>query len=232
VAIGKNQMKPQHIESRKKFYDWLAETIAIEGIVEVVRDESFDDEKYRSGGIRLIYESRFDQLPGLKQGILLELGFDDTAPNTALTISSWAFEHALSTGVEFCDNRAIDVRCYHPGYTFVEKLQTVSTKFRQQQESGAFPANFMRHYYDLSQLLDHPDVQSFIGTEEYHQRKKERFRKADNLKIVENEAFLLSDSETRELYQRAFETTRPLYFGEIPSFDDILGKIQSQIAEL
>jgi len=88
VATGKNHMKPQHIESRKNFYDWLAEEIAIEGIVEVVRDESFDDKKYRSGGVRLIYKSRFEELTGLKQGILLEVGFDDTTPNRALTISS------------------------------------------------------------------------------------------------------------------------------------------------
>jgi len=95
-----------------------------------------------------------------------------------------------------------------------------------------FPANFMRHYYDLSRLLDNYDVQNFIGTEQYHQRKKERFGKADNLNITENEAFLLSDPGTRELYRGAFEKTQPLYFGEKPSFQNILKKIRSQIERL
>ncbi len=88
VATGKNQTKKDHhIQSRKKFYDWLADAISIEGINSVERDTSFDDEVYRSGGIRLIYSSHFDEVGGLKDGILLEVGFDDTTPNQHVTIS-------------------------------------------------------------------------------------------------------------------------------------------------
>lgn len=53
VKIGRNQDKPAHCKSRRSFYDWLADTIAIHGIAEVLRDTEFDDEKYRSGGVRL-----------------------------------------------------------------------------------------------------------------------------------------------------------------------------------
>ena len=159
VFTAPNQTKKaRHIESRKQFYDWLAETIQIEGIVKVIRDHAFDDDKYRSGGIRLHYNSVSDTLPALKEGILLEVGFDDTQPNLPQTISSWAFDRALKADISVTDNRAEKVPCYHPGYTFVEKLQTVSTKFRQQQANGEMPANFLRHYYDISQLLGHPDV--------------------------------------------------------------------------
>src|SRR3546814_1106962 len=45
-------------------------------------------------------------------------------------------------------NRAFDVPCYEPGYTLVEKLQTISTKFRRHLEDGSMPQNFLRHYYD------------------------------------------------------------------------------------
>lgn len=232
VSVGKNHDKPKHIESRKQFYDWLAKEISIEGIISVERDITFDDEKYRSGGIRLIYESLFDGQTGLKEGILLEIGFDDTTPNEAVTISSWAYDKAASSPVSVLNNQASNIKCYHPGYTFVEKLQTISTKFRKQQESGKQPANFLRHYYDLSQLLDHPDVQAFIGTEEYHQRKAIRFRKGDNQTISENEAFLLSDPNTRDLYRKEFLKTSSLYYEGQPDFDDILNKIQSQIDTL
>ena len=134
VFCGPNQTrKARHIESRKHFYDWLADTLRIAGVATVTRDHAFDDEKYRSGGIRLHYDSVFDTLPDLKAGILLEVGFDDTTPNLPRTISSWAFDKAADAGVTCADNRAVDVPCYHPGYTLVEKLQTVSTKFRQQQ---------------------------------------------------------------------------------------------------
>ncbi len=57
VKTGHNQDKPAHRESRKRFYDWLAVTIKIDGINEVRRDTDFDDEKYRNGGIRLLYKS-------------------------------------------------------------------------------------------------------------------------------------------------------------------------------
>jgi len=233
VFTGANQTKKtRHIESRQQFYDWLADSIQINGISSVERDHMFDDDKFRSGGIRLHFDSVFDNPAGLKEGILLETGFDDTQPNSPRTISSWAYDKAAESAVAVKDNRAIDVPCYHPGYTFVEKLQTVSTKYRHQQEKGEMPQNFMRHYYDISQLLGHPDVAAFISTPEYQERKKVRFRAGDNLNISENEAFLLSDPATRDPYALAYQTTASLYFDDQVPFDVVLEKIQSQIEKL
>jgi len=233
VFTNPNQTKKaRHIESRRQFYDWLADTIRIEGIGAVIRDRVFDDDKFRSGGIRLHYDSVFDHLADLKEGILLELGFDDTIPNTPRTISSWAYDRASASNVIITDNRAINVPCYHAGYTFVEKLQTISTKFRQQQEKGKLPPNFLRHYYDISQLLADPDVVAFIGTPEYHARKKQRFRKDDSLNIAKNEAFLLSDPAIREQYTLAYQATASLYFTEQIPFDTILEVIQKEIDRL
>lgn len=232
VFVGKNHTKkPHHIESRKNFYDWLAKNISIDGIVSVERDHAFDDDVYRSGGIRLNYESQFESLSGLKEGILLEIGFDDTAPNENVTMSSWAYDKVISS-VSILDNRAQDIKCYNPGYTFVEKLQAISTKFRQQQERGTLPTNFLRHYYDVSQLLHHPIVQKFIGTEDYHARKTVRFRQGDNLNIAENEAFLLSDKDTRDLYTAEFNKTAGLYYKGQPTFDEIIQTIHSHIDKL
>jgi hypothetical protein len=233
VFTGANQTKKtRHIESRQQFYDWLADSIQINGISSVERDHMFDDDKFRSGGIRLHFDSVFDNPSGLKEGILLETGFDDTQPNSPRTISSWAYDKAAESAVAVKDNRAIDVPCYHPGYTFVEKLQTVSTKYRHQQEKGEMPQNFMRHYYDISQLLGHPDVAAFISTPEYQERKKVRFRAGDNLNISENEAFLLSDPATRDQYALAYQATASLYFDDQVPFDVVLEKIQSQIEKL
>jgi len=82
----------------------------------------------RNGGIRLTYETRTAELRGLKPGILLEIGFDDTTPNTPTDISAWALDIAQARGVAVINNRAIGIPCYNPEYTFVEKLQTISTK--------------------------------------------------------------------------------------------------------
>jgi hypothetical protein len=134
VKIGRNQNSAAQKKTRADFYGWLADTIKIDGIDEVTRDTAFDDKDLRSAGIRLFYDSVTERLEGLKEGVLLEVGFDVVAPNQARDISSWAYDYAAGK-IDIIDNRAPGVACYDPGYTFVEKLQTISTKFRQQQAS-------------------------------------------------------------------------------------------------
>lgn len=231
VKTGRNQDKSAHIESRKNFYNWLADTLTIDGIYEANRDEAFDDEKYRSGGIRLNYKNTAGPLTGLKEGVLLEVGFDDVTPNMPKDISSWAYDYAADK-VEIIDNRAKAVPCYHPGYTFVEKLQTISTKYRNQQESGVFPINFMRHYYDVFCLLDEPMVQDFIGTPEYQAHKEKRFRSEDNPLIAKNEAFLLNNQTVYKQYDEAYQSTKALYYKAQPTFNEIMDKIRQQAGSL
>lgn len=107
----------------------------------------------------------------------------------------------------------------------MEKLQTISTKFRKQQETGEFPVNFMRHYYDVYCLLKRPEVQAFIGTAAYKAHKTKRFPKADNQNISENDAFILSEPKTRAVYAKAYADSTALYYKDKPTFDQILAEI-------
>ncbi|MBU3629016.1 nucleotidyl transferase AbiEii/AbiGii toxin family protein [Polynucleobacter sp. AP-Reno-20A-A9] len=233
VKTGKNQDKKVHIKSRADYYDWVASELKISGIQEVIRDHAFDDqEKMRSGGIRLNYLSTTPLLSGLKDGVLLELGFDDTAPNQAVDISSWAYDYAIKYVKGLNDNRAKDVLCYLPEYTFVEKLQTITTKYRQYKEGKIFPKNFLRHYYDLYCLLDCPSVLGFFKTDRYQTRKIERFPKSDNLVISQNPAFLLSDSQDRKLFESEYLKVASLYYQGQPSFGDLLNRIGQHIHSL
>jgi hypothetical protein len=233
VAVGKNHHKPKQIDSRKRFYQWLADGIVIDGIVEVERDHNYDDlRQYRGAGIRLNYDSPHQMVLGLKDGILLEVGFDNVTPHQPIDISSWAYDRAVQAAVDVIDNRALAIECYHSGYTFVEKLQAVSTKYRQQQDSGTLPANFIRHYYDIYCLLQSPQVLDFIGTQAYHSHKKERFRQADNQNIAQNKAFILADDSTRQLYIDEYARTKNLYYQEQPHFEDILSGIHAVIDKL
>ncbi|MEI7456086.1 MAG: nucleotidyl transferase AbiEii/AbiGii toxin family protein [Nitrosomonadales bacterium] len=232
LKTGKNHDKPAHIAARKEFFDHLATQISIPDLIEVKRDADYDDDKYRNGGILLDYHSVIKQLPGVKEGILLEIGFDVTSPNSPRTISSWALDAAFKAKVDVFDNRAVDVACYSPAYTFVEKLQTVSTKFRKQQEAFSFPKNFLRHYYDIYRLLGNEEVLAFIGTPEYVAHKQARFPKADNQHIATNEAFLLSDPKVRSLYDAKYRETAALYYkGQIP-FGEIIKRIHQHIEQL
>lgn len=226
LPVGRNHDKPQHVAARAAFYDGLVPRIAIPGFASVERDHAFDDSRMRSAGIRLIYAGIHPLPAGVKSGILLEAGFDQVAPNVPRTISSWAYDKAVTAGVEeLTDNRAIDVPCYEAGYTLVEKLQTISTKYRLQQVSGVMPVNFMRHYYDVYCLLGAPEVQAFIGTEAYRAHKDRRFPAADDKTIAKNPAFTLTDGKTRDRYQAAYDGTRALYYRDQPSLEAILHSI-------
>jgi hypothetical protein len=114
----------------------------------------------------------------------------------------------------------------------VEKLQTISTKYRKQLETGQFPAYFLRHYYDVYCLLEQPAVQAFIGTEAYRAHKDRRFRKLDNPDIISNPAFSLPDPETFALYERAYERTAALYYHGRPSLKEILARFASYAERL
>ena len=229
VKAGRNQDKASHVESRRAFYDWLSQEIRIPGIVAVERDTDFDDEKLRSAGIRLVYPTTLGSLQGVKSGVLLEVGFDDTAPNRPVTISSWAYDTAVARGVLVGDNRALDVLCYEPSHTFVEKLQTLSTKYRGLPETGRLPPNFLRHYYDVYCLLGLPEVLDFIGTRAYEARKRQRFRAADERVIARNPAFVLADPSRRTTFAAEYARTAALYYQGQPPFEDIVARIQEHI---
>ena len=176
------------------------------------------------------------------------MGFDDTAPNRAVDISSWAWDLASRSGVPVRDNRAKQVLCYLPAYTFVEKLQTISTKYRKMHmASGAngvahggqeaiskrtLPNNFLRHYYDVYCLLAMEEVQAFLSTETYQARKQLRFRQADELRMPLNTAFSLPDARERTHFSKEFSKTAALYYRGQPSFEDILTRIRENLPRL
>ncbi len=236
LSIEGKEDKPKVKEARKQFYDVLASTLSINGIHEVVRDHSFDDlEKYRSGGIRLHYSSYTPTLEGLKDGILLEAGFDTVTPNSPVDISSWIWDHLVSIRQDnnYINNKAIGVQCYHPGYTLIEKLQTIIRKFRNRNNpTSSDDKNFMRQYYDVYCLLGNSDVQEFIGTAEYLAHKKTRIKGADNeIPLHQHPALLLNDQVIRASFKNRYQSTSKLYYNGQPDFEDIISRIHDYITK-
>lgn len=232
LMTGPNHDKPTHIQARRDFFDELATTLDITGL-SFSRDHEFDDlPKMRGAGIRGHYQSTTSQSKVIKNGILLEVGFDQTTPNEPRNITSWAFEKAGELGLDIIDNRAMNIHCYLPEYTFVEKLQTISTKFRKQQDNNELPKNFIRNYYDVYKLLNQKRVLDFIGTAEYTCHKEKRFRKSDEKVIAKNDAFNLASSETYMLYKNEYELKSDLYYGTQPSFDTVISEIKKNSEKL
>ena len=232
VKTGRNHDKESHVQSRKSFFDRLAQTISIPDLF-FERDSTYDDiDRMRNAGIIAKYSSLFSSLPDVKPGVLLEVGFDQTTPHLLTTITSWAYEKAKFLGLNIIDNRAIDIKCYCPEYTFVEKLSAISSKFRNQQEKGTFPVNFLRHYYDIYKLLAHDRVLNFIGTDAYYEHKEKRFRLSDEKNLRENNAFIFSNKEVKNMYAIKYQEKASLYYEEQPPFDNILKRIWAHIDKL
>ncbi len=225
IKTGKNHGKPEHVKTRKVFFDNLAQTINIPGM-RASRNHEYDDEKMRSGGIDLIFENAFPVPEKVKPIILLEVGFDQTSPNEPIDITSWAYEKIRTVGVDITNNVAKQVKCYYPEYTFVEKLQAISTKVRKQQEDGTFSTNFLRHFYDLHMLFKLDRVKKFLSTDEYQKHKRKRFRSKDELCLKENIAFnLVQDKLLFSQYANEFNKLQDLFISQQPSFDEVYRSI-------
>ncbi len=86
-------MPEEFLHDRKDFNAFI-DTVATNekindpALVEAVdRDTEYDDQKLRNAGLRLRYDSFYGSVKGLKDGILLEVGFDQTSPHHSVTIS-------------------------------------------------------------------------------------------------------------------------------------------------
>jgi hypothetical protein len=233
VKTGKNHDKKNHIESRRNFFDIISNMLAIPGLL-FQRDYEFDDlSKMRSAGIRGTYHSHFPSLAALKDGVLLEVGFDKTTPYEYRNISSWAYEKAISSGIKIINNQANNVKCYLPEYTFIEKLQTISTKYRvNKQRNMESPVNFIRHYYDIYQLLQMEQVKNFLGTDDYYVYKQEKFGTLNDLDLTKNPAFQLSEPGEVDKFRSLYQKKAEIYFGVTPSFEKIIQYIKDNASML
>lgn len=225
--------KPAHIKARFDFYDELAAKIDIPGI-RAERNRAFDDEKAQNGGISLKYNSHFAPLEGVRQDVLLEVGFAKTAPNEARDFTSWAYERARQAKLDVTDNRARGVLCFNPEYTFVDKLQTISRRFRQHKARNDpkrdRPREFLRHYYDLHMLLGVGRVRNFIGSEEYAAYKAEKLRGADAEAFASKQPFMFEDAETFVLFDKEFEAMNTLLLSKGPSFKEVVTRLREHAA--
>jgi hypothetical protein len=221
LKTGKNHSKAAHVQARSDFFDSVSKQLNIPGLA-FSRDHQFDDKKMRGAGIRGLYASEFQTLPSLTEGILFELGFDKTTPYLEIDISSWAFDKAINSGIEITDNRAQRIKCYKPEYTLIEKLQTISTKYRVNNgQIDKSPVNFIRHYYDIYCLLNETSIRVFINTKEYADFKKEKFGRLDELDLTKNPAFNLPDDEI-DIFDKWYRKKSDIYFQAPPSFKEIM----------
>ncbi len=227
--------KPVHVASRLAYFDRLASTIVIPGVV-VERNRVYDDDKARNGGISLRYKSHFEPFPELRSEVLLEAGFTQTAPNEPRDFTSWAWEKAALVGLEIHDNRALAIPCFNPEYTFVDKLQTICRRYRQYVErrdpDRDRPRQFLRHYYDLYKLLQLPRVRDFIGTSAYAAYVQEKIKNRDRELFTTGIPFGIPDDAVLGEFEEEFKALSGLFFGAMPRFTDMIQEIRPYVRDL
>ena len=96
--------------------------------------------------------------------------------------------------------------------------------YKTGQPGAALPINFIRHYYDLHQLLGCQDVQEYVGTPEYETFKAERFGGTDT-KVSNSEALKLTSAEDRAAFEAAYARSESLYFRGRPTLQEILDRM-------
>jgi len=111
-------------------------------------------------------------------------------------------------------------------------LQTISTKYRLQQEQQTMPVNFLRHYYDIYKLLENKRVLDFIGSKEYFNHKTDKFRSQDEINLRKNFAFTIPNMNVKNLYAKEFHFKSALYFGKQPKFFDIMERINNYLEKI
>ena len=106
---------------------------------------------------------------------------------------------------------------------------TISAKYRRLGEAEEFPANFLRHYYDVYCLLGLEEIQTFMRKREYQDRKAQRFRSGDELVIARNPTFVLDDPGQKARFAREYRKTSALYYQGQPDFDLLVTRIHQYI---
>ena len=214
MKTGRNHNKPAHIESRRAFYDWLAKrNHASTASRRSSATRLSTTTSFSAAAFGFITRPTVPALGGLERRRLARSRFRYGGAERAKDISSWLYDHAADKGADHRQPRQ-GRACYDPGYTFVEKLQTISTKYRKQQETEGFPIDFMRHYYDVYCLLERPDVQAFIGTDAYKAHKDERFRPRRQSEHCRERGLHPERPGNAQAYATAFEDSKALYYGK------------------
>ena len=79
-------------------------------------------------------------------------------------------------------------------------------------------------------FITNPEIQTFIGSEEYFKHKALRIKGADGeIPLKEHLALILKDTANRKSFTEHYKSTSNLYYKGQPDFDLILSTIKTHI---
>ena len=119
---------------------------------------------------RFSYTQKFGGPGEVANRVLLESGTaSGREPTTVVELRSYISQFLHETGVSLGteDETTFPFRLLHFRRTFVEKLFAIHSKIELLKRENQPLGGYSRHYYDLSQLAEQPEVLAMLQSEEY-----------------------------------------------------------------
>jgi hypothetical protein len=183
------------------------------------------------------YVSRMPALGGIRPVVLLEAGIQSAdQPTETRNLSSFISQSLLRRGahVGTLDHSDFPMRLLHFRRTFVEKLFTLHSRVERSIKQNRDLGRDARHYYDLAMLINQPETQTMLASQEYADICKEyrsltaKFYPSqvkylpDGMNLQKSSAFFPDDVLLGKLISAYVREAETLCYGPYPAFDDVL----------
>ncbi len=119
---------------------------------------------------RFAYDQRFGGPGEVVNRVLVESGTaSGREPTQLIQLRSYIGQFLADTGVTLGaeDEGSFPFRLLHFRRTFVEKMFAIHSKVELLKRDGRPIGSYARHYYDLYQLSQHPEVRAMLQSDEY-----------------------------------------------------------------
>ena len=197
------------------------------------------DESQTIGGFgrndRFEYRQIFGGAGEVANRVLLEAGtVSGRQPTEIRELRSYLAQFLQETGVSLGaeDESAFPMRLLHFRRTFVEKLFAIHSKIELMKSKGQPLGSYARHYYDLYQLSQRPEVTAMLASPEYAEIKedydrisREHFAKSyffpEGMSFAKSEALFPSAALAATIEKEYEAQCKLLCYGAYPSWADV-----------
>ncbi len=227
VRDWKNSDKQSKVQERSEFFHAVEEIFEIPDM-RISRLELLDQAK----GLKLkaAYPIQHEGAALMLPFVQLEIGAARVEPFDKLDLASWVHDFVEGQGYldEYVDNRPKKVRCVRPEVTVLDKLDAIQGKFARRE-----PADFIRHYSDVAQIIQWLDDQG-VSYETIRQLAYEMRRERDVRRDAfnpEHRAFNPVDDDRWRTLRAEHLNLDILYWDERPDLDEACRKLRDFIVE-
>ncbi|NRA33431.1 MAG: nucleotidyl transferase AbiEii/AbiGii toxin family protein [Polyangiaceae bacterium] len=209
------------VAKRNAFYEELTQQLVVPGM-RIERDTTRIDSRARSADYLGHYPGllKAQLASAMSPFVRLEVGHARVVPQLTIPLSSFVHDYLEEKDQigDYTENRPRAVRCVHPLMTLFEKLDAMTRRY----ERDAIEADsFVRHYEDAAQII--LAIDELPELEMSAQDLVDDMLQKNNIGALptpDDAALLLSDSDKRDVVERAHRKIAPMFWGERIELND------------